>query len=491
MCVEQDVPTSYDNWTEPVMNQANTHPLSRNLLAILTLFGTVMLIGGTEMTKVVVALPTLAESLSLSSAGSLWVADSYPLAAGSVLVLCAASADVFGRRRIYLLGLLIATISATMAGFAPKGELLIAARVGQGIGAALLIAGTVAIIRVTFPSVRLRGLAYGVWVIGFSTGSALGPLIGGVLVELAHWRWVFWINGPVLLICLAAAIKILRESRNPDPPRMDGLSAALAGITVGLLISGLKATANPQLPSWLGPAALTVGTAAAVLFVLRQRRLPRPFLDLSLLSNTLLSSSAAVIAVSVGAFNGVLYLLTQRYQVIDGLSAVQAGTTLLPLAVSSAVGGLAGPVLHRWFAQQHILISGLALASSGFILLTTAGGGGHSAGMVAMGLGAGVIMAVGSNAIMSTAPEYRTADAGAIQESAFALGAGAGIAGLGTIALNHSAASAVGSSANAVHGPGTEAALGFGAFLYAFFALAAGLVILSTRTKDALKERVR
>ena len=457
-----------------------THTLNRNLWSILVLLGTVMLVGGTDMTKVVVALPALAEELSLSSAESLWVADAYPLAAGVVLVSSAVAADRFGRRRIYLLGLSIAVVSAAAAGFAPSGELVIAARIGQGIGAALLIAGTVALIRVTFPGMRLRALAYGVWVIGFSTGSALGPLIGGGLVELAHWRWVFWINIPVLLVCLIAAVVVLPESRNPDPPSVDGHSAALSGLALGGAVAGLKALGQPEWPQWLSPAALAVAAAALVLFVLRQRRLPRPFLDVRLLTNPLLASSAAVITVTVGVFNGVLYLLTQRYQVVDGLTAVQAGITLIPLAVSSAVGGLLGPLLQRRLSQQHIITGSLALVASGFLLVATADGSGQLAGMIALGVGAGIIMAIGANAIMSSAPEHRTADAGAIQESAFALGAGTGIAGLGTLAIHYAADGAAGLSGTAIYGPGADTALGLGAVLYAFFALAAGLIVLST-----------
>ncbi|WP_120006832.1 MFS transporter [Nesterenkonia muleiensis] len=457
------------------------HILNRNMWGILTLLGTVMLVGGTDMTKVVVALPVLAEELSLDAAESLWVADVYPLAAGVVLVCSAAAADRFGRKRIYLLGLVIAVLSAAAAGLAPTGELVIAARAGQGVGAALLIAGTVAMIRVTFPGTRLRALAYGVWVIGFSAGSALGPLIGGVLVELAHWRWVFGVNVPVLLLCFIAAAVLLQESRNPDPPRLDGLSAALSGIAVGAAIAGLKAMVHPGLPQWISPAALAVGAIAVVLFVLRQRRLPRPFLDVGLLTNTLIASSAAVIAVTTGAFTGTLYLLTQRYQVIDGLTVVQAGTALLPLAASSAIGGLIGPLLHRRLTQQHLLTGSLALASFGFLLLATAEQAGELIGMIALGVGSGVIMAIGANAIMSSAPEHRTADAGAIQESAFALGAGIGIAGLGALALHSGAeAATVSTAATVISGPGTDAALIIGALLYVFFALAAGLIILST-----------
>ncbi|MDZ5077112.1 MFS transporter [Nesterenkonia sp. HG001] len=467
------------------MTQARAHPLSRHLLGTLLVLGAVMLVGGTDMTKVVVALPELAEELSLSAATSLWVADVYPLAAGVALVLSAVAADRFGRRRIYVLGLVIAILSAMIVGFAPGGGLVIAGRIGQGVGAALLIAGTVAIIRVSFPGVRLRALAYGVWVTAFSTGSALGPLLGGGLVELAHWRWVFWINVPVLALCLIAALLVLQDSKNPDPPSLDGISAALSGFAVGLVIAGLKAMAQPQLPLWLSLAALAAGAAAAVMFVVRQTRLPRPFLDVSLLTNALLGTSAAVIAATLGVFSGVLYLLTQRYQVIEGLSAVQAGVALIPLAVSSAAGGLLGPLLLRWSSQQRIITAGLVLAAGGFLLLATLDAAGELAALVILGLGSGIIMAIAANAIMSTAPESRTADAGAIQETSFALGAGTGIAALGTLAIHHGvigqgAGTGSGASAAAIYGPGVDAALGLGAFLYAAFALGAGLIILST-----------
>lgn len=471
------------------MDHTQEHSLTRRKLGILVLFGTVMLVGGTDMTKVVVALPTLAESLSLGSTDSLWVADSYSLAAGAVLVLCAAAADRFGRKRIYLLGLGIATVSAGVVGFAPNAELVIAGRVSQGIGVALLIAGTVAIIRVTFPTLRQRGLAYGIWVIGFSTGSALGPLIGGALVELASWQWVFWINVPVLLACFAAALLVLQESRNPDPPTLDPFSAVLAGLTVALLISGLKATTQPEMASWITPAALSGGVVAGVIFVLRQRRLARPFLDLGLLRNRLLASSAVIIAVTVGVFNGALYLLTQRFQVIEGLSAVQAGVWLLPLAIFSAVGGFLGPMLDRWFTHQRIIVLGMGLAAFGFLLLATLESSGSPAGMITLGLGSGVIMAVAANSLMSAAPEHRTADAGAIQESAFALGAGAGIAVLGTLALHRGTNITADPSAATVYGPGTDTAFGLGAFLYVFFALAAGLIVLSTTGPERSQTR--
>ncbi|WP_239648081.1 MFS transporter [Nocardiopsis ganjiahuensis] len=462
------------------MTDTKSRAPNRDLYAILVLFGTVMLIGGTDMTKVTVALPVLADALALDSAQTLWVGDIYALAAGVALAPSAVAADRFGRKRIYVLGLSVAVVSAALAGLAPSGAIMIAARIGQGLGSALLIAGTVAVIRVTFPGIRPRALAYGVWTAGFSTGSALGPLLGGGLVDLAGWRWVFWINVPVLLVCLIGAAFVLRESTNPDPPSLDAPSAVLSVVAVGLLIAGLKDLTRPDTAPWLGPAAMAVGAGAVVLFVIRQLRLPRPFLDVRLLADGLLANAALVIATTLGVFNGTLYLLALRYQVTGGLTAVDAGIALLPLAVAMAVGGLVGPVSQRWFAQQYVIVAGMFTAAFGFLLLATAPGAGEPVGMILLGLGAGIVMAIGANTVMSAAPEERTADAGALQESAFALGAGAGIAVLGVMAVHYAAPSAAQPSAEAVYGVGADSALGIAAFFYACFALAAGVHLVST-----------
>ncbi|MBP2384378.1 MFS transporter [Brachybacterium sacelli] len=473
------------------MKDARRPTLNRTLLGVLAVFGTVMLVGGTDMTKVTVALPTLNEALSLGSVQSLWVADIYALAAGVVLVPAAVVADRYGRKRLYLLGLGVAIVSAILAGLAPTGAVLIAARVGQGIGSALLIAGTVAIIRVTFPGLQLRALAYGVWTAGFSTGSALGPLLGGGLVDFAQWQWVFWINVPILLVCLIAAWMILPESTNPDPPSLDALSAGLSAAAVGLLIAGLKALTQPGVPSWLTWVAAGVGTVAAVLFVIRQLRLPRPFLDVRLFADRLLAVSAVVIAVTLGVFNGTLYLLTLRYQVVDGLSAVDAGIALIPLAAAMAVGGLLGPLLQRRLTQKHVIVGGLALTAVGSLVLASPSGTGHLAGMITLGFGSGIVMAIGANAVMSTAAEDRTADAGAIQESAFALGSGTGIAVLGVAAIHLGTSIGGSPSVEAVYGPGTETTLGLTAFFYALFTIAASLIILSTTRRQHSRTHLR
>lgn len=490
MLLELESTPDLHHWTAFTMTDAAPRTLNRGRYGILAVFGTVMLISGADMTKVTVALPVLTDALDLDPVQTLWIADIYALAAGVILVFSAVAADRFGRKRIYMLGLSVAIISATLAGLATTGAMMIAARIGQGVGSALLIAGTVAIIRVSFPGTRLRALAYGVWTAGFSTGSALGPLLGGGLVDLTQWRWVFWINAPVLLVCLIGAWMVLRESTNPDPPSLDAFSAGLSAAAVGLLIVGLKGLAQADAAHWLGPTAIAAGTVAAVLFVVRQLRLPRPFLDVRLLANGLLANAAVVIATTLGVFNGTLYLLTLRYQIVGGLSAIDAGIALIPLAAAMASGGLIGPMAQRRFAQQYIIIGGMLLAAFGFLLLATTPGAGEPVGMIILGLGSGIVMAIGANAVMSTAPENRTADAGAIQESAFALGAGTGIAAFGILAIHYGAPSTAGPSAEAIYGAGTDTALGIAALFYAFFTLAASLHLLSTiRNRHSRAER--
>lgn len=460
-----------------------------------------MVLGGSDMTKVTVALPRITDSLGMSSVESLWAADVYALAAGVMLVPSAVAADRYGRKRIYLLGLAVALVSALGAGLAAHPLALFIARAGQGVGSAMLIAGTVAIIRVDFPGSR-RVMAYGVWTASFSIGAALGPLLGGSLVALAPWQSVFWVNVPVLGMCLAVASSALRESTNPNPPTLDPRSALYAAVSIGMLIGGLKGLAQPSASQSLSIGAVAVGGVVSLLFVRRQLRLSRPFLDLRLFRHRLLAVAAVMIAVTNGVFNGVLYLLTQRFQVVDGLTAIEAGLALIPLAAISAVGGVAGPLLRRRFTSERVLMAGVSLAATGFFLVgfteevgTSAGMATVALGMATLGLGAGIIMAIGADAVMSSAPSERTSDAGAIQESAFAVGAGSGVAVLGSASIYLGARAEGGPSAETTYGVGADAALMLAAICYVLFALLACIHLpghdspSSTRRASSLRRR--
>lgn len=444
------------------------------LAAILAVFTVVLTVGGTDMTKVAVALPEITEQLSLNPIEALWAADAYALTTGVAIIPCAVLADRYGRKRVYLAGLPVALVAAVLTGFASGPAGLIAGRIGQGIGSALLIAATVAIIRVSFPTLRSRGFAYGVWVASFSAGTGLGPLLGGVLIEHLSWNWVFWVTVPVFGLCLLAAALVVPESRNTNPPGLDAVSILASTATIAAVILTLKSIPRDD-AAVTAPTLLAVAAIGLAVFCLRQARLSRPYLDLALFKNPVLTVSALSIAATTGLFNGILYLLTQELQAIQDASAIATGVALLPLAAASVLGGMASPTLTRWISSSQLIMCGFIFTTLGTLLITSKPDAAHPAGLALLGLGAGTVMAIASNKLMSSAPTTRTADAGAIQESAFALGAGTGIASLGVIALHY----------GSIHGNdlagGIHTTLGLSAIFYAFFGIAAALILMAQK----------
>ncbi|MFK5582730.1 MFS transporter [Serinicoccus sp. LYQ131] len=435
--------------------------LTLRMKATLVVFAAVMFTGGTDLTKVTVGLPRITADLSAGPLQGLWIADVYGLVAGALLLPAAVLADTVGRKRVYLAGLLLAAATAAVAATAPSATVLVLARAVQGASSAMLIAGTVTIIRVTFPGIRLRAVAYGVWAASFSVGSAFGPLVGGALVEWGHWRWLFAVNVPVLLLCAVAAAMVLAETRNPDPPVFD-LPSVLASVSgVALVVAGLKGLAQEEVPVVLSLAGALTGALLLVLFVLRQLRLPRAFLDVRLFRLPSFTASTVVVLIANGAFAGVLFVLTQRFQEVEGMTAIGAGWALMPLALASALGAVLAPRVQDLLAPERTLMVGVGAAATGLGMLALAGPGAglRVAAMVVLGLGTGVIMTIGANLIMSSAPEDRTADAGAIQESAFTIGAGAGIALLGASSLVLARVGEGSVDPAAIYGPGADQAL--------------------------------
>ncbi|MBO0594979.1 MFS transporter [Nesterenkonia sp. E16_7] len=461
--------------TTTAISRPHDPPISlARLTGILSVFTVVLLLGGTDMTKVAVALPELTEQLSLSPVQVLWTADAYALTTGIAIIPSAVFADRYGRKLAYLAGLTVAIAGALLAGIALDPTALIIGRIGQGIGSALLIAATVAIIRASFPTERSRAFAYGLWVSSFSAGVGLGPLLGGVLVEHLPWAWIFWVNAPALGLCLIAAVMVLPTSRNSEPPGLDPFSIASSTIGIAALILALKSMPRED-SALIAPALLCGGAVALTVFSLRQARLRRPYLDVRLFQKPVLAVSALSIAATAGVFNGTLYLLTQQLQLVEGRSAVEAGLVLLPLAAASVLGGVLSPGLKRWISEPNLLAAGFIFTSAGSLLLFSVPQAAHAGGLMLLGLGAGTVMAIASNALMGSAPPTRTADAGAIQESAFALGAGMGIAILGVLALEFSTAQ------NDDLGSGIDSALGLSAFLYVCLTIPAALIFLARR----------
>ncbi|MDZ4825576.1 MAG: MFS transporter [Actinomycetota bacterium] len=286
-------------------------------------------------TVVNVALPAIAEDLDTDIGGLQWVINAYLVTLTSLLLFAGALGDRYGRKRMYLIGLVAFTAASVVCAFAPNVAALSLARAVQGAGAAFLVPGSLAIIGATFAD-EDRGRAVGAWSGLTGVASALGPFIGGWLIDAASWRYVFLINVPLAAVAVAVTMKHVPETRAAGDARPDALGAALASLGLGVLCWGL-------IEQQIVPGVL--GAAALVLFVVVEARIPHPMLPLSLFRSRQFSGANATTLAVYAALGGAFFLLVLELQFAMGYSALEAGSALLPVTVlmlllSSRMGAL-------------------------------------------------------------------------------------------------------------------------------------------------------
>ncbi len=285
--------------------------------------GMVMLDG----TVVNVALRTIGSDLDASLSQLQWISNAYLLTLASLILLGGSLGDRLGRRRVFLVGVVWFAGASALCGLAPNAETLIAARALQGIGGALLAPGSLAIIESGIDPAD-RGRAIGAWTGMTSISAAIGPFIGGALVQYADWRWIFWINAPLAAVTVAVTLVYVPESRTAQEGRYDGLGAglaalALAGITYWLI----------EWHSDLALVGLAVGVVAAVAFVLVERRSRHPMLPLELFASRTFSAANAMTLLVYAALGAVLFFLVIDVQTVLGYGALEAGLATLPITV--------------------------------------------------------------------------------------------------------------------------------------------------------------
>ena len=332
-----------------------------------------------DATVVNVALPTIGRKFGASLGDLQWTVTAYTLTLAGLILLGGALGDRLGRRKVFAAGVAWFALASALCGLAPDIGVLIGARVLQGIGGALLVPGSLAIIQATFaPADRPR--AVGAWSGLGGVAGAVGPLLGGWIVVTAGWRWVFLLNLPLAAVVLAVTLRHLPETRDPSVGGAfdvtgAGLAAlALAGITYALI------EAPEHAGDLAGPVlAGVIGVAAAAAFIVVERRRGRPgsrtapMLPLSVFASRQFSAVNLVTFLVYGAFGGVIFLLVLQLQVVDGFSPLKAGTALLPttllmLLLSSRSGALAQRIGPRW-----PMTAGTAICAVGLLLLTRVG----------------------------------------------------------------------------------------------------------------------
>jgi EmrB/QacA subfamily drug resistance transporter len=402
-----------------------------------------------------VAIPTIQRSLHLSAAGLEWVVSSYLLTLAGLLLVGGRLADVYGRRRLFLAGLAIFTLSSLAAGLAGSGGLLIASRAIQGIGAALLMPTTLAIIMAAFRDVRERNMAIGIWAAAGALALATGPVLGGLISQHVRWGWIFLINVPVGVITAAIALRSVPESRagsavrQLDVPGLVTSAVTLFPLTYALIEGNVRGWTSPLI---LGTFALAAAAAAA--FVVIESRVAHPMVDLTMFRSREFSGGTGTMMIWAFGILGIYFFTSIYLQQTLGFSPVKAGLAFVPMALCVAVSASLAPRVQAWAGEHRTVAGGMLLMLVGLVLFARLGLHASYAsllpGFMLFGAGAGLMQVPLTNAVMTTTPADQAGIASALLNASREVAGLLGITVIGAVLRIRQAAS-LRSGASPVH----------------------------------------
>ncbi|MGP9016973.1 MFS transporter [Streptomyces sp. BR1] len=411
----------------------------RRWIVLAILSGSLLLIA-MDTTILNVAFPSLVADLQPGSVEQLWIIDVYALALSGLLVTAGGLGDRWGRKRLLLLGFAIFALASLLAVFATAAWHVIGARALLGVGGAAIMPSTLSILRDVFTDARERAFAYAVWAAVLGGGMALGPIIGGLLVQDHGWQSAFLLNIPVAALVIGFGVWFLPESRSARSGKWDwwGVGQSIVGMLA--LAGGIKQLGKSGVTDPMPWVLLGIAAVALTVFVRRQLRLPVPLLQVRLFTNRAFSIAATAIFLGMVGMGAVLFLVTQWFQYAQGYTPLQAGLRLLPAPLGLIVTSMVTPTLMQRFPIRHVMGAGLVAMAVGLALpwvvqrFAEVGYPAFGVALAVLGLGVGVATTVASVTLMAAAPASDVGGAAAIEETCYELGAAMGVAILGSLA---------------------------------------------------------
>jgi len=387
---------------------------------------------------VTVAIPQMRESLQASLSEMQWITNAYALTLSAFLLLGGAAGDAYGLRRIFMIGIACFGLTSLWCGLSQSAGMLIAARTFQGIGGALLVPGSLALISAHFPP-EARGKAIGTWAAASAIAAALGPILGGWLIDNGPWQTIFWINIPIATLALWLCWRQVPESPGAKETTMDWLGAALAVIALGLLAYGLTALGEQESNRVTAALLTLAGVSALGVFVLYEKRAVAPMMPLDLFRAPAFANVNALTLLLYFALSGALFFLPTALIEAHRYSAAEAGSVFLPFTIVMALLSRLGGAMADRFGVRMLLTAGPIITGSSFVLLVPAVFHGSywlavAPVMATMGLGMGITVAPLSTTVMNAAASDRIGVASGINNAISRVAGLVAVAGLGAVA---------------------------------------------------------
>ena len=389
-----------------------------------------------DNTIVNVALPALQEELKATTSELQWVVDAYSVLFAGTLLLAGSLGDRFGRRRALIIGLVIFGAGSLAAGFANSALMLTFWRAVMGVGGAFIMPSTLWILVQVFRDRRERAQAIGIWAAVAGAAVAIGPILGGFLIEYVSWHAIFWVNPPLVVLAILATLWLVPESRDPSRPQLDPIGAVLS--TVGLIALVVTVIEVPD--AGIDPLTIVSSVSAVVflaVFVWWEQRAPRPMLPMTLFRNRLFTISITCVALVYGALMGMMFFLPQFLQLVQGNTPLESGVAVLPGATGLLVASLFSPRIAERIGTRTTVIIGLLMVTAGLAMsaFLTAGTAywyiGVSLGF--MGLGLGMVLPQATNGVLASVPPERAGMGSAVNDGMAELGGSLGVAILGSL----------------------------------------------------------